>query len=81
MRRDNFRHASITGEGRFSHCLQHKAPGSLSPGQRSAEANVEPVRDYIVRQEEHHRTMSFQDEFRALCRKHGIEIDERYVWD
>ena len=32
-------------------------------------------------QEEHRRKVSFQDELRALCRKHGIEIDERYVWD
>ena len=23
----------------------------------------------------------FQDEFRLLCQKHGIEIDERYFWD
>ena len=36
---------------------------------------------YIRAQEEHHRTMSFADEFRQLCAKHGIEIDERYVWD
>jgi putative transposase len=36
---------------------------------------------YIERQEEHHRKLSYQDEFRELCRRHGIEIDERYVWD
>ena len=36
---------------------------------------------YIQTQEEHHRKLSFQDEYRALCAKHGIEIDERYVWD
>ena len=35
---------------------------------------------YIATQEEHHREVSYQDEFRALCRKHGVEIDERYVW-
>ena len=32
-------------------------------------------------QEEHHRKMTFQDEFRALLRRHNIEFDERYVWD
>jgi putative transposase len=42
---------------------------------------LDQVRGYIAGQEEHHRKLSFQDEFRALCRKHGIEIDERYVWD
>ena len=46
-----------------------------------SESNIPQLKDYISRQEEHHRTMSFQEEFRALCEKHGIEIDERYVWD
>jgi REP-associated tyrosine transposase len=46
-----------------------------------SQSNVEQVRAYIAAQEEHHRKVSFQDEFRALCKKHGIEIDERYVWD
>jgi REP element-mobilizing transposase RayT len=36
---------------------------------------------YIADQAEHHRQESFQDEFRRLCKKYGIEIDERYVWD
>ncbi|MBX9628800.1 MAG: IS200/IS605 family transposase [Gemmataceae bacterium] len=36
---------------------------------------------YIDRQEEHHRKRDFQDEFRALFVKHGIEYDERYLWD
>lgn len=36
---------------------------------------------YIRTQEEHHREMTFQDEFRQLCAKHRIAIDERYVWD
>ena len=51
--------------------------GSFSVSQ----SNVEQVRAYIATQEEHHRGVSYQDEFRALCRKHGVEIDERYVWD
>jgi len=37
--------------------------------------------DYIDGQEEHHRKMSFQDEYRALLNDHGIDFDERYVWD
>ena len=44
-------------------------------------SNLDPVQEYITTQEEHHRKMSFQDEFRALLRKHNIEWDERYVWD
>jgi putative transposase len=46
-----------------------------------SESSLEKVRAYIAAQEEHHRKASFQDEYRALCRKHGLELDERYVWD
>ena len=51
--------------------------GSFSVSQ----SNVEQVRAYVATQEEHHCEVSYQDGFRALCRKHGVEIDERYVWD
>jgi hypothetical protein len=44
-------------------------------------AHVEPLRSYIANQEEHHRTASFQDEFRQVLKKYGLEWDERYVWD
>jgi putative transposase len=46
-----------------------------------SQSNVESVTDYIARQEEHHRAKTFQDELRALLRKHNLEFDERYVWD
>ena len=46
-----------------------------------SESNVQTVIRYIERQEDHHRKMSFQDELRALFARHGIEFDERYVWD
>lgn len=36
---------------------------------------------YIERQEEHHKKQTFQDEFRELCLKHEVPLDERYVWD
>ncbi len=44
-------------------------------------SHVEALRKYIANQEEHHRTESFQDEFRRLLKKYGLEYDERYVWD
>lgn len=44
-------------------------------------SNVEAVRTYIAGQEEHHRKRSFQEEFRVFLQKHGLEWDERYVWD
>jgi REP element-mobilizing transposase RayT len=44
-------------------------------------SHVDPLREYIANQVEHHRGETFQDEFRRTCQKYGVEIDERYVWD
>ena len=38
------------------------------------------VRAYIRNQEKHHRKMSFEDEFKALLRAHGIDFDESHLW-
>ncbi len=46
-----------------------------------SQSKVEEVREYIRRQEEHHQRMSFQEEYREFMNRHGIEWDERYVWD
>ncbi len=46
-----------------------------------SQSKVESVKTYIANQTEHHRVTSFQDEFRALCERHGIDVDERYVLD
>ena len=42
---------------------------------------VARVRKYIAEQEEHHQKRSFEDEFRLLLRKHGLEPDEVHMWD
>ncbi len=44
-------------------------------------SNLEQVEAYIGAQEQHHRKRSFQEEFRLILERHGIEYDERYVWD
>jgi REP element-mobilizing transposase RayT len=41
----------------------------------------ETLLHYIDNQEQHHRTRSFQDEYRDFLKKYEIEYDERYVWD
>ena len=46
-----------------------------------SQSAVEAVREYIRRQAEHHRTVSFQDEYREWLRRYGMEWDERYGWD
>src|SRR5437667_8933560 len=48
---------------------------SVSPSQLDA------VLQYVETQEEHHRTRTFQEEYRELLHRHGVEFDERYVWD
>ena len=39
------------------------------------------VRVYIETQEEHHRKLSFQDEFRLLLKRHGVTFDEKHACD
>ncbi len=46
-----------------------------------SKTHLRPLVDYIDHQEEHHRTLTFQDEYRKLLVKLGVEFDERYVWD
>ena len=44
-------------------------------------SKVEAVRDYIANQREHHRTKTFQEEYRTFLEQHHIAYDEHYVWD
>src|SRR2546430_6165085 len=45
-----------------------------------SESQVERVRRYIRHQEEHHRTKSFEDEFKALLRGHNVDFDAAHLW-
>ena len=36
---------------------------------------------YVEAQQEHHRTRTFQEEYRELLGTHGVDFDEPYVWD
>ncbi len=53
------------GYGMFSVCPTHFADAE----------------EYVRDQEEHHRTKTFQEEYREFLRRYGIEYDEQYVWD
>ena len=44
-------------------------------------SHLDRVKAYLSRQEEHHRRVTFQEEFIAFLKRHGIEYDERYLWD
>jgi REP-associated tyrosine transposase len=48
---------------------------SVSPSQLDA------VLQYVETQQKHHRTRTFQEEYRELLRKHQVDFDERYLWD
>ncbi len=46
-----------------------------------SQSNLQGVCDYAAQQEMHHQRMTFQEEFIAFLKKHGIEYDERYIWE
>jgi REP element-mobilizing transposase RayT len=45
-----------------------------------SDSNLPAVIEYITKQRTHHHTQTFQEEFRAILAKHGIEADERFLW-
>jgi len=51
--------------------------GAFSVGPSDAQALIA----YIDAQEEHHRTKTFQEEYRDFLSRYGVAFDERYVWD
>ena len=45
-------------------------------------SRVPAVKRYVIDQPaHHHKSFSFQDEFRRFLKQYRIEYDERYVWD
>ena len=44
-------------------------------------SDLDALRACIDNQEKHHRTRTFQEEYRSFLTKYGIEFDEHYVWD
>jgi REP element-mobilizing transposase RayT len=46
-----------------------------------SESNITAVRTYIADQQRHHRKSTFQEEYRAFLKRHGVSFDEKYVWD
>jgi len=51
--------------------------GAFSIGQ----SNVATLKRYIRNQKQHHRHVTFQDEYRKFLKAYGIDYDERFVWD
>jgi len=74
MKRDSSAWAKTQGISDF---YWQRGYGAFSIGQ----SQVTEVSRYIANQKIHHAEQSYEDEFRALCRKYGVEFDERYCWD
>ena len=45
-----------------------------------SKSQLPEVVDYAAQQREHHKVLTFQEEYKAFLQKHGIDYDERYVW-
>lgn len=44
-------------------------------------SRVNSVKHYIAGQKEHHREVTFKEEFLEFLQKYNIQYDERYLWD
>ena len=45
-----------------------------------SQSNASAVARYIEAQENHHRRVSFQEEYLEFLKKNKIECDERFIW-
>ncbi len=71
-----------------SHWIKTQAPGmggfhwqSGYGGFSVSPSELGRVVEYIEGQEAHHRSLSFQEEYRRFLKQYEVEYDERYVWD
>jgi len=62
---------------KYAHFYWQNGYGAFSVNPRE----IEVVSDYIINQDEHHTTKTFQEEYRMFLNQYNVEYDERYVWD
>ncbi len=60
-----------------THFAWQNGYGAFSIGQSA----YENLRKYIQNQKNHHKNISFQDEYRKILKKYQVTYDEKYVWD
>ena len=46
-----------------------------------APTGVEAATQYIRTQKEHHKTITFEDEFRKFLNTYQVDYNEKYLWD
>jgi len=42
---------------------------------------LDNLKNYVENQNEHHRIVTFEEEYIALLDEHGIDYDEKFLWD
>jgi hypothetical protein len=62
---------------RFSEFHWQGGYGIFSISQSDADEAIA----YIRNQDERHKRMTFQEEYRLFLKRYQVEYDERYVWD
>ncbi|HLN99609.1 MAG TPA: IS200/IS605 family transposase [Pyrinomonadaceae bacterium] len=71
------------GSSEWVHSKIGKRSFSWQPGYCGitvSPSHVEKVKRYILNQEEHHRRITFQQEYLDMLKLAGIAYDERYIW-
>ena len=75
-------------KGDSSYGIRREFPGMSDFGWQDgygvfsvSQSVVPSVVDYIKRQREHHAKQSFEEEYVELLNKHGVDFDERYLFD
>ncbi|SPE26405.1 transposase [Acidobacteriia bacterium SbA2] len=66
------------------HGTRHRATFAWQTGYGAfsvSQSNVPAVVRYIRSQDQHRRKVTFQEEFVAFLKRHGIAYDERYIWE
>ncbi len=77
------RHVKSVSSGWVHNVFPNMAHFGWQPGYGAfsvSSSGIGEVQDYIMDQEEHHRTGGFEREFRALLEKHGIPYDPQFLW-
>ena len=81
---DVLRHTKSNSSKWFNETFHGQTPFAWQRGFGAfsvSASNIEAVRTYIRNQAEHHKRLTFKDEFRVLLQRHGIEFDEHYLFE
>ena len=77
-----------TLKGDSSYGIRREFPGMSNFGWQDgygvfsvSKSAIPSVINYIKNQPEHHSNQSFEEEYVALLKKHGVDYDERYLFD